>query len=325
MSNQTKIWTGVGQSYVTQDNSIDVDRASSERYQLSIGESGESGESGNSNSGYESGESGNSNSGYESGDDSRYNIGSSNSGYESGNDSRYNIISSSNSGYESGDDSRYESSNNDDVYQNGNSNSGYISSSSNDGYQNRSSNDGYQNGYQTGTSGSVSNYGYESDGHFYENEIKGTDSDDNLTGILGNNIALKGSKGNDILTGSNGNDKLEGGKGFDTLSGGAANDILDGGKGKDILTGGMGLDLFELEGRGAANTLDLTDIITDFQKGADLLKLKDGLGISNINITQGNGIYAGDTLIQLANTGQYLAVLKGVNAGNINATDFTFS
>ncbi|MCC3507545.1 MULTISPECIES: hypothetical protein [unclassified Microcoleus] len=26
MSNQTKIWTGVGQSYVTQDNSIDVDR-----------------------------------------------------------------------------------------------------------------------------------------------------------------------------------------------------------------------------------------------------------------------------------------------------------
>ncbi|XZN91152.1 MAG: calcium-binding protein [Microcoleus sp.] len=312
MSNQTKIWTGVGQSYVTQDNSIDVDRASSERYQLSIGESGESGESGNSNSGYESG------------DDSRYNISNSNSGYESGDDSRYNI-GSSNSGYESGDDSRYESSNNDDVYQNGNSNSGYISSSSNDGYQNRSSNDGYQSGYQTGTSGSVSNYGYESDGRFYENEIKGTDSDDNLTGILGNNIALKGSKGNDILTGSNGNDKLEGGKGFDTLSGGAGNDILDGGKGKDILTGGMGLDLFELEGRSATNTLDIADIITDFQKGADILKLKDGLGFANINITQGSGIYASDTLLQIASTGQYLAVLKGVNSANINAADFTFS
>ncbi|MCC3445812.1 MAG: hypothetical protein JGK01_30100 [Microcoleus sp. PH2017_03_ELD_O_A] len=41
---------------------LPVDRASSERYQLSIGESGESGESGNSNSGYESG------------NDSRYNI-----------------------------------------------------------------------------------------------------------------------------------------------------------------------------------------------------------------------------------------------------------
>ncbi|MEG4965675.1 calcium-binding protein [Microcoleus sp. B6-A1] len=317
MSNQTKIWTGVGQSYVTQDNSIDVDRVSSERYQLSIGESGESGDS---NSGYESGddsryESGDSNSGYESGDDSRYesgddsgnNIGNSNSGYTSGDDSRYNI-GNSNSGY--------TSSSNDDVYKNGDSNSGYISSSSDDGYQ---------NGYQTGTSGSVSNYGYESDGHFYENEIKGTDSDDSLTGILGNNIALKGGKGNDVLTGSNGNDKLEGGKGFDALSGGTGNDIVDGGKGKDILTGGMGLDLFELEGRGAANIFDLADIITDFQKGADILKLKDGLGISNINITQGTGIYASDTLLQIASTGQYLAVLKGVNAGNINAADFTFS
>jgi Ca2+-binding RTX toxin-like protein len=310
MSNQTKIWTGVGQSYVTQDNSIDIDPVSSERYQLSIGESGESGDD----------------SRYESGDDSRYeSSNNSNSGYESGDDSRYESSNNSNSGYESGDDSRYESSNNDDVYQNGNSNSGYISSSSNDGYQNRSSNDGYQNGYQTGTSGSVSNSGYESGGYFYENEIKGTDSDDNLTGILGNNIALKGSKGNDVLTGSNGNDKLEGGKGFDTLSGGAGNDILDGGKGKDILTGGMGLDLFELEGRSAANILDLADIITDFQKGADILKLKDGLGFSNINITQGTGIYASDTLLQIAGTGQYLVVLKGVNAGNLNATDFTFS
>ncbi|MEZ2232401.1 calcium-binding protein [Microcoleus sp.] len=287
MSNQTKIWTGVGQSYVTQDNSIDVDPVSSERYQLSIGESGESGESG---------------------DDSRYENGNGYSEYQNGNG--YSEYQNGN-GY-----SEYRNGNGYSEYQNGNSNSGYISSSSNDGYQ---------SGYQNGTSASVSNYGYESGGYFYENEIKGTDSDDNLTGILGNNIALKGSKGNDILTGSNGNDKLEGGKGFDTLSGGAGNDILDGGKGKDILTGGMGLDLFELEGRGAANTLDLADIITDFQKGADILKLKDGLGFANINITQGTGIYASDTLLQIAGTGQYLAVLKGVNAGNLNATDFTFS
>jgi Ca2+-binding RTX toxin-like protein len=315
MSNQTKIWTGVGQSYVTQDNSIDVDRVLSERYQLSIGESGESGDDSRYESGddsrYESGD----DSRYESGDDSRYESGD-DSRYESGDDSRYNI-GNSNSGY--------TSSSNDDVYKNGNSNSGYISSSNDDVYKNGNSNDGYQNGYQNGTSTSVSNYGYESGGYFYENEIKGTDSDDNLTGILGNNIALKGSKGNDILTGSNGNDKLEGGKGQDTLDGGAGNDILEGGKGKDILTGGMGSDLFELEGLSAANTLDLADIITDFQKGADILKLKDGLGFSNINITQGTGIYASDTLLRIAGTGQYLAVLKGVNAGNLNATDFTFS
>ncbi len=306
MSNQTKIWTGVGQSYVTQDNSIDIDPVSSERYQLSIGESGESGD----DSRYESSD----DSRYESGDDSRY---------ENGDDSRYNI-GNSNSGYENGDDSRYENGNGYSEYQNGNGYSEYQNGNSNSGYISSSSNDGYQSGYQNGTSGSVSNYGYESGGYFYENEIKGTDSDDNLTGILGNNIALKGSKGNDILTGSNGNDKLEGGKGFDTLSGGTGNDILDGGKGKDILTGGMGLDLFELEGRGAPNTLDISDIITDFQKGADILKLKDGLGFANINITQGTGIYASDTLLQIAGTGQYLAVLKGVNAGNINAADFTF-
>ncbi|MCC3424816.1 MAG: hypothetical protein JGK12_12995 [Microcoleus sp. PH2017_01_SCD_O_A] len=288
MSNQTKIWTGVGQSYVTQDNSIDVDRASSERYQLSIGESGESGESGNSNSGYESG------------NDSRYNISNSNSGYESGNDSRYNI-SNSNSGYESGGESGYEM---------GFSVNQPVASSSYTPVIN---------------SLSISSQGYESGGNFYQNEIKGTDGNDILTGIPGNNVSLKGGKGNDILSGNSGNDKLEGSKGEDTLDGGAGNDILEGGKGKDILTGGMGSDLFELEGRSATNTLDIADIITDFQKGADILKLKDGLGFSNINITQGTEIYASDTLLRIAGTGQYLAVLKGVNAGNINATNFTYS
>jgi Ca2+-binding RTX toxin-like protein len=290
MSNQTKIWTGVGQSYVTQDNSIDVDRASSERYQLSIGESGESGESGNSNSGYESG------------NDSRYNISNSNSGYESGNDSRYNI-SNSNSGYESGGESGGES-----------------------GYEMDFSINQASSSYTPVINSlSISSQGYESGGNFYQNEIKGTDGNDILTGIPGNNVYLKGGKGNDILRGNSGNDKLEGSKGEDTLDGGAGNDILEGGKGKDILTGGMGSDLFELEGRSATNTLDIADIITDFQKGADILKLKDGLGFSNINITQGTGIYASDTLLQIAGTGQYLAVLKGVNAGNINATNFTFS
>ncbi|TAE49960.1 MAG: hypothetical protein EAZ88_21580, partial [Oscillatoriales cyanobacterium] len=148
MSNQTKIWTGVGQSYVTQDNSIDVDRASSERYQLSIGESGESGESGNSNSGYESG------------NDSRYNISNSNSGYESGNDSRYNI-SNSNSGYESGGESGYEM---------GFSVNQPVASSSYTPVIN---------------SLSISSQGYESGGNFYQNEIKGTDGNDILTGIPG--------------------------------------------------------------------------------------------------------------------------------------------
>ncbi|MCC3510750.1 MAG: hypothetical protein JGK29_17085 [Microcoleus sp. PH2017_17_BER_D_A] len=172
---------------------------------------------------------------------------------------------------------------------------------------------------------SISSQGYESGGNFYQNEIKGTDGNDILTGIPGNNVSLKGGKGNDILSGNSGNDKLEGSKGEDTLDGGAGNDILEGGKGKDILTGGMGSDLFELEGRSATNTLDIADIITDFQKGADILKLKDGLGFSNINITQGTEIYASDTLLRIAGTGQYLAVLKGVNAGNINATNFTYS
>ncbi|WP_293127991.1 hypothetical protein [Microcoleus sp. bin38.metabat.b11b12b14.051] len=301
MSNETKIWTGVGQSYLTKDNSIDVNIASSERYQLSIKESGESGDS---------------NSGYESGYDSSYKSGDSNSGYESGYDSSYNS-GDSNSGYESG----YQS---------------YNSSYSNSGYES-----GYQSGYEMGFSSgqpvnysnyspvtgnfSISSQGYESGGNFYQNEIKGTDGNDIMTGILGNNIALKGRSGNDILSGNNGNDKLEGGKGQDTLDGGAGNDILEGGKGKDILTGGMGSDLFELEWRSAGNTLELADVITDFQKGADKLNLADGLGLSNVNITQGTGIYAGDTLLQVASTGQYLAVLRGVNYASINVADFSFS
>ncbi|WP_373534911.1 hypothetical protein [Microcoleus sp.] len=259
MSNETKIWTSIGQSYLTKDNSIDVNIASSERYQLSISESGESGEFGEFG---ESGEFGEFGEFGESGYDRNFSIGqpvnSSNSSPVTGN---FPMISQ---GYERGD-------------------------------------------------------------NFYQIEIEGTNGNDILTGIPGNNVSLEGRRGNDILSGNNGNDELEGGKGQDTLDGGAGNDIIDGGRGKDLLTGGMGSDIFELEGRSATNILDLADIITDFQKGADILELEDGLRFSNINITQGTGIYAADTLLQIASTGQYLAVLKGVNAGNINQADFIFS
>ncbi|MBW4660381.1 MAG: hypothetical protein KME15_17035 [Drouetiella hepatica Uher 2000/2452] len=154
------------------------------------------------------------------------------------------------------------------------------------------------------------------------NKIKGS-SDDLLEGGAGNN-KLDGKKGNDRLVGGAGNDYLEGGKGNDTLLGGAGNDLLKGGEGQDILTGGAGSDVFEIKYKSNRPGYNFADVITDFQDGVDKLKLDD-LRFSDIQVVQGSGRSANNTLIQLASTGETLATLQRVNASLINTSDFTFS
>ena len=73
----------------------------------------------------------------------------------------------------------------------------------------------------------------------------------------------------DRLYGEDGDDILNGGTGRDTIHGGSGTDWINGGPGDDVLTGGGGADTFVFN---AAVTGE-RDVITDFDSGADLLRL----------------------------------------------------
>jgi hypothetical protein len=154
--------------------------------------------------------------------------------------------------------------------------------------------------------------------------INGGNGTDALNGTLGKD-ELNGGNGQDTLSGSYGKDTLNGGNGDDILLGefsndlligGNGDDLLNGGQGKDILTGGKGSDRFVLAvGTG-------TDTITDFKDGEDLFALSNTLSFGQLTITQGIGTNSADTLIGLTSSNEVLAILTGVNAVNITATDF---
>jgi hypothetical protein len=83
--------------------------------------------------------------------------------------------------------------------------------------------------------------------------------------------------------------------------------------GSDTLTGSQGNNEFILtSGKGS-------DIITDFQDGADFLALAGGLTFQQLSVSAG----AGETLISIVGTGELLASLVGVSAKLIGVQDFT--
>jgi Domain of unknown function (DUF4347)/RTX calcium-binding nonapeptide repeat (4 copies)/FG-GAP-like repeat/Calx-beta domain len=161
--------------------------------------------------------------------------------------------------------------------------------------------------------------------------IKGTNSNDTLTGSSGNDAiyglrgndsldgalgddTLFGGKGSDTLLGSRGNDILFGGQGDDTLLGGEGNDILFGGKGDNYLDGGLGNDT--LTGGSGVNKFVIatnsgSDVITDFEFGLDVLVLGNGLVSGQLTITEDRG----KTLVRFTQTGELLATINGVAAG----------
>ncbi|MFC3167335.1 calcium-binding protein [Paracoccus fontiphilus] len=106
-----------------------------------------------------------------------------------------------------------------------------------------------------------------------------------LAGGAGNDL-LNGLAGADQLIGGAGNDSLVGADGLDTLAGGDGNDRLNGGKGLDRLFGGAGADhfVFGTLADGSAQFAQ-SDVILDFQKGADVIDLSalDGSAISRGN------------------------------------------
>lgn len=110
------------------------------------------------------------------------------------------------------------------------------------------------------------------DGGAGSDRINGGSDNDSITGGDGNDT-VNGNRGNDSITGDNGNDSLRGGQGDDTISGGAGADQISGDKGTDLLTGGAGNDIFRFAAGDAAIVAGKTDIITDYEHGADHILL----------------------------------------------------
>ncbi len=161
-----------------------------------------------------------------------------------------------------------------------------------------------------------------------EDLIAGRGGNDSLYGGQAGDT-VSGNEGNDFVSGDEGSDLLDGNEGQDTLRGGAGNDVIDGGENNDNLDGGDGND--ELIGAGGSDTIrgnegndrfilspgDGTDTILDFQNGTDFLVLDGGLTFDDIGLMQ-----EGSNVRLLFNS-EVLAVLNGVNIGDITANSFT--
>jgi Ca2+-binding RTX toxin-like protein len=121
-----------------------------------------------------------------------------------------------------------------------------------------------------------------------------------------------------ILIGQGGNDSIDGRGGNDQLYGDAGNDILYGGAGNDILSGGTGSDVFRFSG------LDMgSDIITDYQDGADKLSIALSLETTFSGLTfTGNGSTS-VTITGLNGSGNAI-VVQSATAFTLDASDFSF-
>jgi RTX calcium-binding nonapeptide repeat (4 copies)/Calx-beta domain len=185
-------------------------------------------------------------------------------------------------------------------------------------------------------------FGGEEDDRIFGNQgndyILGNQANDTLYGgkdsdlIQGdaNEDWVFGDNGNDTLEGGLGNDVVRGGKENDLLSGNEGNDVLFGDSGADTLSGGDGEDIFAI-GRVPNNafkgnsSIGNADLIADFSLGTDLIGLEGGLQFQQLNISQGTGNFARDTIVRDNVTGEYLAILKGINSSSITAANFTTS
>ena len=170
--------------------------------------------------------------------------------------------------------------------------------------------------------------------------LEGTTQPDRFNGLDGNDIIyansgddyleggqgkdkICGDRGNDTILGGDDDDILWGGKGSDLINGDSGNDIIYAGAGSDTITGGTGDDIFGIAKGSGGATLATADYIADFGNGNDKIRLLDGLSFEDLNIQQGTGANSNSTVIQDKLTGEYLAVLQGVNSNTIDRDQFT--
>ena len=126
-----------------------------------------------------------------------------------------------------------------------------------------------------------------------------------------------------FLQGARGADWLDGGKGKDVLSG---EGLTDDGTGaltdNEYARGGPnGADTFVTRDGDGGPSVDLADVIMDFEDGSDLIGLK-GLNYGQLTITQGQDDYVNDVIVRILSTGEYLFVIKNQQLVNIDYFDF---
>ena len=68
-------------------------------------------------------------------------------------------------------------------------------------------------------------------------------------------------------------------------------------------------------------SVDLADVIMDFEDGSDLIGLK-GLNYGQLTITQGQDDYVNDVIVRILSTGEYLFVIKNQQAGEYYGSRF---
>ncbi|MGD1702249.1 DUF6851 domain-containing protein [Dapis sp. BLCC M229] len=140
------------------------------------------------------------------------------------------------------------------------------------------------------------------------NKITGTRRDDELIGTDASEYIHSG-RGDDTIQGLDGNDLIHSGKGNDIINAGGGRDIIGADRGDDIITGGTGADLFDFR-RGYGD-----DVITDFEDGIDLIRLRGDLTFEDLTIAQ----VGSDTSIT---TRRLSITLQDVAASDIGSDDF---
>lgn len=176
-----------------------------------------------------------------------------------------------------------------------------------------------------------------------DDQLYGDKGDDTVFGDFDNDTIfggegtdlLFGNEGDDVINGNEGNDTIFGGQGADLVRGGQGNDSLFGDRGRDTLFGDQGADTLTGDSQGEINT-DIfvfgkgmggptrtdADIVTDWQRCIDLISLTGGLSYADVNIQQGTGTDAANTIITDKSTGEFLGVLLNTDSNLVDGTSF---
>jgi len=150
--------------------------------------------------------------------------------------------------------------------------------------------------------------------------IFGGRGDDSLLGGDGADT-VRGGSGDDFVSGDGNQDEVFGGRGNDTVQGGDGNDFIIGGRGNDILAGNLAsevvvdtnaIDTFIFEGRFGS------DIITDFQKNFDTIRLLSVDDPNDVTITE----VGCDTWINVLGPGSPSILVQDVTGLELNIDIF---
>lgn len=168
-------------------------------------------------------------------------------------------------------------------------------------------------------------------GSLDDDSLFGNVENDGVLGYRGNDVSISydgtdwiaGNQGDDSLFGNQGIDTIYGGKNHDAVYGGQGNDLLRGDlgndriagdRGSDTVSGGAGSDRFVIGTGLGGTTLSEADRILDYVWSEDAIELTGGITSADLDILPGTGVNAGNTILRDRTTGEYLAILQGVEA-----------